>query len=596
MLPFAAFDALGLQPWLWTGPSSPWGLVELGVVGDGEALEPVGTRVAGRRALYGVGGAGPPVLFLHACGLSFRSYQRSLRRLTGQGYQVLAPSLPGFGGTAALPAPDHDLRGFARWVAQFLDGVGVQDPVLVIGHSFGAGVGVQLAHDHPERVGYLALMDSAGTSWSTPKPLQGSLGSARSLTSWMGDAWKQLLPFPDGLQTLQAVANDVVLNTLTNGWAGAQVAMLGRDADVGAQLERLRQRRLPVLRLTNDDDAIVPDRCFERLAGVMGHSSQALEQKPAWLLVDADAFDAVAHRVSDIRPPRCRPDRRSAHREVVELLGATDMPAGMAEELVRSASPLWLMSELPEALAIDLALCHPPLEAHEVRAVARPVAGSNAVRLTVVAADRPGLLADTAAVLAVEGHSVTAASACSWPDRGLALHSLTFEPGGADVGRLAPKDWEDIGQRLRALARGRGRRRIPEFRPIGPATVVADGGADADAVVEVSAPDTVGLLWAICQWFADQGVTIVSASASTNYGVAEDGFIVRGQCDGAALATHLSPPELAPEPEKARPRPAAATTPPGRVRATAVAAGHGASAPPTPPRSRRPRKAPPAHA
>ena len=47
----------------------------------------------------------------------------------------------------------------------------VTDPAFVIGHSFGAGVAVQLAHDRPELVGYLVLMDAVGTSWYTPAAL-----------------------------------------------------------------------------------------------------------------------------------------------------------------------------------------------------------------------------------------------------------------------------------------------------------------------------------------------------------------------------------------------------------------------------------------
>ena len=61
-------------------------------------------------------------------------------------------------------------------------------------------------------------------------------------------------------------------------------------------------------------------------------------------------------------------------------------------------------------------------------------------------------------------------------------------------------------------------------------------------MVEVSAPDSVGLLWAICRWFADHDITIASAHACTNYGMADTAFIVHGSCDPDALAGYLSPP------------------------------------------------------
>ena len=64
------------------------------------------------------------------------------------------------------------------------------------------------------------------------------------------------------------------------------------------------------------------------------------------------------------------------------------------------------MSERPAVLAADLALCHPPLAPDEVRAVARPMEAPSTFRVTVVATDRPGLLADTAAALAEEDMTV----------------------------------------------------------------------------------------------------------------------------------------------------------------------------------------------
>ena len=58
----------------------------------------------------------------------------------------------------------------------------------------------------------------------------------------------------------------------------------------------------------------------------------------------------------------------------------------------------------------------------------------------------------------------------------------------------------------------------------------------------MAAVDQVGLLWAICRWFADHGVSIETVSAATDAGEANDGFIVVGDVDAEALATHLSRP------------------------------------------------------
>src|SRR6478735_10981544 len=91
--------------------------------------------VDGRRVAYATGGRGLPVLFLHGWGLDHEAYVRSLRRLTARGCRVVAPSLPGFGHSEELPVLQRTLAGYAAWVERFLDAVGMDEAVLVLGHS-----------------------------------------------------------------------------------------------------------------------------------------------------------------------------------------------------------------------------------------------------------------------------------------------------------------------------------------------------------------------------------------------------------------------------------------------------------------------------
>ena len=160
-------------------------------------------------------------------------------------------------------------------------------------------------------------------------------------------------------------------------------------------------------------------------------------------------------------------------------------------------------------------------------------------RLTVVAADRPGLLADSAAALAGAGLTVHSASVATWTDRDIALHSMTVTSGTS----IEP-DWDDLGERLRSMATGP--RPAPRYAPRGRATVtLADSGLGG-AVVKVIAPDGLGLLEAISRWFAEQGVSIEAAEITTRDGVATDRFLVDGEFDPAALANHLSPAPTVP--------------------------------------------------
>ncbi|MFN0025892.1 MAG: alpha/beta fold hydrolase [Acidimicrobiales bacterium] len=509
--------------------------------------------VAGQPATYGEAGEGPAVVVLPAWGLSFRAYQRALGPLVDAGYRVLVPSLPAKGCDVGDSDP-HGLSAHAAWVGAFLDEVGLHEPVVVVGHSLGAAVAVQLAHDLPDRVGYLALTDTVCTSMGTPEPLRGRLRSSRPLVSWATEGWRQLLPFPEALFALQAAAGDLMVSIGMGGMGGLRSAEVARGGDLRAAVTELTARRTPMLWLHEDEGALIPERSLHTLALVMGTPGHTRAGELCWLLADP----AVEPLLTDRQTALAGPGLAAAGEDcwgagsiaaALHALGA-DLAVrdGLAATLLASASPVWLLSNPAENLAMDLALCDPPLASQEVRVAARTVVDSPLVRLTVVAEDRAGLLADSAAVVSAAGFSISAATACTWPEHNLALHTLLIGPEDA----LTPQRWQTLRPRLRNL--GRGTVAAPEFKPIGLATVRVNGaarnapgtgrdhGPPPETVVELSAPDCEGLMWAACRWFADHGISIVSATVATQHGMATDAFIVQGTCDAGALSAHLSPP------------------------------------------------------
>ncbi len=108
------------------------------------------TTFAGGR-LFGArhGHQRPWVLALHG-------WQRSHRDFTAvlDGLDAIALDLPGFG--AAPPPPEGwSTSQYADWVAPVLGEMA--DAPVVLGHSFGGRVAVQLAAAHPQRVGAMVL-------------------------------------------------------------------------------------------------------------------------------------------------------------------------------------------------------------------------------------------------------------------------------------------------------------------------------------------------------------------------------------------------------------------------------------------------------
>jgi len=257
--------------------------------------------VQGRPARYGEAGPpeGRPVVFLHGWGLTDHTYKRALNRLARHGLWVLAPSLPGFGGTANLPADQLDLDGYADWVVAFTEAVGVRGPFVLTGHSFGGGVAIKTAHRHPELVRALVLVNSIGGAiWKhgeTPETSRHM--SERPLWDWG-------LHFPQDVtrkrafrKVLPVIAEDVVRNVIRNPKAFWDVGHLARKADLRSELQDLRDSGKPVVVLWGREDEVLPSASLDSLVEALGTRPVVVEGAHSWLLADPDRFGELMTNV-----------------------------------------------------------------------------------------------------------------------------------------------------------------------------------------------------------------------------------------------------------------------------------------------------------
>ena len=242
---------------------------------------------------YAVAGRGRPVLFLHGWGLGHRTYNRPLAALTRRGCRVFAPSLPGFGGTHQLPRSRRTLSGYGQWVASFLEAVGVEDPVFLVGHSFGGGVAVSYAHQHPQAVGYLVLVNSVGganTQHAAGRP--GYLGG-RPLWSWMVQLGREFLPPDKGARLIADMWSDLATNLRHNPLDLMELGKLAASANLLGELKDLREKGVPVLALRGHSDGVVPLAAFEAMCMAIGTPGQIVVGNHSFLLADPRAFDEV---------------------------------------------------------------------------------------------------------------------------------------------------------------------------------------------------------------------------------------------------------------------------------------------------------------
>lgn len=100
----------------------------------------------------------PPILFVHGCGFDHTSFSQQTNYFT-HSHRVVSVDLRGHGMSDA-PQQDYTMAAFADDLAWLCAELGLVKPVMV-GHSMGGNVVLELAAQSPHLPGSLVLIDSA---------------------------------------------------------------------------------------------------------------------------------------------------------------------------------------------------------------------------------------------------------------------------------------------------------------------------------------------------------------------------------------------------------------------------------------------------
>ena len=133
--------------------------------------------------------SGEPLVLLHGGSGSWTHWIRNVEALASTGRRVVVPDLPGFG-DSARPPQGQDADAVAPALAQALPALVGEQPVDVVGFSFGGLCGALMAASHPERVRRLVLVGAPGlglrdrrlplTSWRDQPTVEGRLAAHRN--------------------------------------------------------------------------------------------------------------------------------------------------------------------------------------------------------------------------------------------------------------------------------------------------------------------------------------------------------------------------------------------------------------------------------
>ncbi len=197
--------------------------------------------VGGHRVHYLQAGQGPPVVLLHGGASDGRDWLGAMAVLA-DGFSLYAPDLIGFGQSQRRKA-GYFLSDFSDFVRDFAASLNL-DKYSLVGHSFGARVGLDTALANPGRVRRLVLIDAAGLEKIS------RFGSALFTCLWaLRKLRRRPQPYPRFLVREGEDYNHVDDATLRSLTTPTLLVWKRRDPYMPVAIARRAERLLPAARL-----------------------------------------------------------------------------------------------------------------------------------------------------------------------------------------------------------------------------------------------------------------------------------------------------------------------------------------------------------
>jgi haloalkane dehalogenase len=137
--------------------------------------------ISGARVTYVDEGEGPPVVLLHGAPLTSLGFVRVIRALRSR-HRVIAPDLPGFGGSKEPQGFDGTLEAYASFVVDFSTRLGLSGFTMYVNDSSGC-FGLAAAARMADKVAGLVVADTV------PIPLTGAAWFVRIALRYIISSW-----------------------------------------------------------------------------------------------------------------------------------------------------------------------------------------------------------------------------------------------------------------------------------------------------------------------------------------------------------------------------------------------------------------------
>ncbi len=224
------------------------------------------------------GGDKPVALLLHGWGRDFTSLNK-LMPLFGD-YRIIAPNLPGFGGSQPPPKA-FSVDDYADVVSAMLSKLGIDEVSLALGHSFGGRILLNLAGKDKLRIGKMILVGSHGLKEKLTPAAAGLLLAAKA---------SRMLPRVLRERLIQKYGSDDYKNS--NGVMRLTFRKVIRQ-DASRYAANIA---CPVLLIYGRDDQITPPELGRRLKDLIPKARLEVVKEAGHYPFE-DNFQAVAEQI-----------------------------------------------------------------------------------------------------------------------------------------------------------------------------------------------------------------------------------------------------------------------------------------------------------
>lgn len=209
------------------------------------------------------GTGGVPLVCLHGLGGGARSWANQLEQMSSD-RRVIAWDCPGYGGSADHAIPSPAPSDYADALAELLRGIGVNEPIDLIGHSMGGVIAPQLEARRPGTVRRMVLSATrvGFRDWgSYEQRLQEQLDMT---PEEFGETRAKGMCAPGASDEVKAAVASIASEIRTSGYRAAVHVL-----SVSDNRAEIASMGIPVLVLAGAEDKIAPEEATAALTAAI---------------------------------------------------------------------------------------------------------------------------------------------------------------------------------------------------------------------------------------------------------------------------------------------------------------------------------------